>query len=523
MATINGTNSGDSLYGTSAADTINGFGGNDSLKGFGGADHIDGGAGIDTVFYGDSNAGVGINLTTGNCFGGSAEGDTLVSIENAFGSNFNDWINGTSGANQLHGGEGNDVIKGGGGNDYLDGGNGNDIIQSTVFGTSTLDGGAGDDLFQNVSATDTVIGGAGSDTVDYSNSGPVTLSLGDPIPYWAGIPTQHGPWSSIENLTGSANQDVLVGDGGTNVLRGGGEGDNLIGGGGADFMFGGTGDDAYYVDNPGDYCWENKHEGTYDRVFTTVSYALPAGSEIEQLNADDLNSTTPINLTGNEFRNELFGNAGDNVLNGGAGADLMSGGKGNDTYVVDNPGDWLFENGDIASTPQNESEGFDTVLTFVNYDAGLYNEIEVLQGLGNADILLVGSLDDNRIIGNDGNNVIIGSYGKDIVTGGAGADAFVWNSIDEMGHTNFDPEVVTDFQPHFDLLALNQIDANTMVAGDQAFTFIDTAAFTGPGQINWFTNGTDTFIQLNTDADLTQDAIIQVLGVHTVDAGWFVL
>jgi len=28
---------------------------------------------------------------------------------------------------------------------------------------------------------------------------------------------------------------------------------------------------------------------------------------------------------------------------------------------------------------------------------------------------------------------------------------------------------------------------------------------------------------LNTDADLTQDAIIQVLGVHTVDAGWFAL
>src|SRR5262249_20406336 len=180
-------------------------------------------------------------------------------------------------------------------------------------------------------------------------------------------------------------------------------------------------------------------------------------------------------------------------------------------------------NGDVAATPENESEGFDTVLTYVSYDVGLYNEIEVLQGIGSANILLVGSLDDNRIIGNDGANVIFGSYGKDTVTGGGGADLFAWNSINEMGHTNFDPEIITDFQPHFDLLSLNLIDANELVAGDQAFTFIDTAGFTGPGQVNWFTNGTDTFIQLNTNADPTVDAIIQVLGVHTVDAGWFSL
>jgi serralysin len=109
------------------------------------------------------------------------------------------------------------------------------------------------------------------------------------------------------------------------------------------------------------------------------------------------------------------------------------------------------------------------------------------------------------------------------VTGGGGADAFVWNSINEIGWFNFDPDIVTDFQAHFDLLALNLIDADEAVAGDQAFTFIDTAPFTAAGQINWSTNGTDTFIQLNTNADPTVDGIIQVFGVQTVDAGWFVL
>jgi len=186
MATINGTNGGDSLYGTAAADVINGLNGNDTLKGFGGADRLDGGAGIDTVFYGDSSAGVGINLATGRGVGGSAEGDTLISVENVFGSNFNDTLTGTSGANQLHGQDGNDVIKGGGGDDFLDGGNGNDILVSDIFGHSTLDGGAGDDTFKGSGAADVLIGGAGSDTVDFSHKSFVTISLGDPD-YWTSL------------------------------------------------------------------------------------------------------------------------------------------------------------------------------------------------------------------------------------------------------------------------------------------------------------------------------------------------
>ena len=94
------------------------------------------------------------------------------------------------------------------------------------------------------------------------------------------------------------------------------------------------------------------------------------------MQVDSSVGTAAINLTGNEFNNFIFGSAGDNVINGGGGADYMSGGKGNDTYFVDNPGDSLFENGDIHSTPQNESEGFDTVLTSVSFNVGLYSEIE---------------------------------------------------------------------------------------------------------------------------------------------------
>jgi Ca2+-binding RTX toxin-like protein len=509
MATINGTNSADSLYGTSAADIINGLNGNDTLKGFGGADRLDGGAGIDTAFYGDSTTGVGINLATGRGVGGSAEGDTLISIENVFGSNFNDTLTGTSGANQLHGQDGNDVIKGGGGNDFLDGGNGNDILVSTIWDSSTLDGGAGDDTFKGSGAADVLIGGAGSDTADFSHKSFVTITLGDPIPYWAGSEDPHAQFISIENLTGAPGQDVLVGNSGSNVLRGLGGEDNLIGGGGADVMYGGTESDHYYVDNAGDVVREYVGEGTFDVVWTNTSYTLTAGAEIEQFNVEDHNSTTAINLTGNEFNQFINGNEGDNVINGGGGADDMNGWGGNDTYIVDNPGDTLFE---------NYGQGFDTVLTSVSFDVGLYSEIEVLQAIGTANVNLTGSIDNNRIIGNDATNVIDGSYGKDTMTGGGGLDAFIWSSVDEIGLFNFDPDIVTDYSSaQGDVLHFTNMDADETVAGNQDFTFIGTAAFTAPGQINWFSNGTDTFIQLNTNADLTVDGIIQLNGVPSGD------
>jgi hypothetical protein len=94
----------------------------------------------------------------------------------------------------------------------------------------------------------------------------------------------------------------------------------------------------------------------------------------------------------------------------------------------------------------------------------------------------------------------------------------VFGAIDQIGHFNFDPDIVTDFNTGQDLLHFTNIDANETVAGNQDFTFISTAAFSAPGQINWFTDGANTFIQLNTNADLTVDGIIQLNGVTNGDA-----
>lgn len=299
----------------------------------------------------------------------------------------------------LTGNDGDDLIKGGGGSNTLDGGSGND----------TLKGGGGSDRF---------IGGAGNDTADFSAATigvSVSLATGQGFNGVA-IGTPAYTLSGIENLNGSAYSDTLVGDAGVNVLRGLDGLDRLDGGAGADIMYGGTGNDAYHVDNAGDVVMEYAGEGTGDYVITTVSYTLTAGSAVEQIQLDSSVYGSAIDLTGNEFDNFLFGGTGNNILDGGAGADYLSGGRGNDTYIVDNVGDDLFE---------NFGEGFDTVRAGVSFDVGPYSEIEVLEttgAAGTAAIDLTGSIDNNTIRGNAGANVLDGIEGFDALFGNDGND-----------------------------------------------------------------------------------------------------
>ena len=129
---------------------------------------------------------------------------------------------------------------------------------------------------------------------------------------------------------------------------------------------------------------------------------------------------------------------------------------------------------------------------------------------------------DNIVVGNDGINVLVGGLGIDTLRGSGGGDAFLWSSGGEVGLAR--PDIVADYSSaQGDVLHFTNMDADDTVAGNQDFTFIGTAAFTAPGQINWFSNGTDTFIQLNTNTDMAADSVIQINGVQTVDASWFFL
>jgi hypothetical protein len=107
--------------------------------------------------------------------------------------------------------------------------------------------------------------------------------------------------------------------------------------------------------------------------------------------------------------------------------------------------------------------------------------------------------------------------------------------MDETGVTLESMDFITDFnRREGDQIDLRAIDANPLpfAFGDQAFTFIGTDTFASRafpsgevprGLVRYYSDGTDTFIALNTNALPDDDAVIRVHGVQMVDASWFLL
>jgi Ca2+-binding RTX toxin-like protein len=268
------------------------------------------------------------------------------------------------------------------------------------------------------------------------------------------------------------------------------------------------------------------------------------------------------NLIGTQYNDGLTGNASANVLEGNQGDDLLSGNGGNDTLIGGSGADRMQGGSGTDTVDYSDSSSYPggdvgvTVVLFDNelgygwgaggiaagdrlsdienvigthYDDHLegYVSANVLQGgLGNdflsggggGDILLGGG-DNDELDGGSGADILDGGSGSDTLTGGANADIFQWTAA---GYAHAD--VVSDFdRSEGDLLDVSEIDANVAGSGNQSFSFIGTGPFTAAGQINWFTQGGNTYIALNIDADGSAEAIIEVAGQQTVDASWFVL
>lgn len=156
-------NGKDWISGGEGNDTLDGGAGNDWLLGGAGDNIYIGGTGDDTACYTDNlEGGVSVNLATG-ATGGGATGDTFDSIENLWGSWWDDTFVGDAKRNVLSGGWGNDVLDGGKGHDLIYGGGGND----------TLIGGDGDfnDFLHGGEGSDTMTGGGGADKFVFNPNG----------------------------------------------------------------------------------------------------------------------------------------------------------------------------------------------------------------------------------------------------------------------------------------------------------------------------------------------------------------
>ena len=456
----------DTLTGDAGANTLTGYVGNDTLYGGAGDDTLNGGAGTDTASYAGAGAAVTASLAAGTATGGAGS-DTLSSIENLIGSDYNDVLTGDGWANTLTGGAGDDTLDGGSGgrtdtasyagagaavfvslaagtatggagsdslfeienvtgsahNDslngddganVLNGGAGNDMVIA-LAGNDTLNGGAGDDIMDARHGDDTLIGGAGDDQL-YGHNGSDTASYEGAaaavtVDLAAGTATGGAGSDSlfqIENATGSAFDDTLIGNAGANVLTGGGGSDTV----------------------------------SYAAASAAVSVDLGAGTATGGGGADTLSSIE--NVTGSAFGDSLLGDggantlvgaggndimigfAGNDTLNGGAGDDIMDARHGDDTLIGDAGDDQLYgHNGsdtadyagagaavfiNLAAGTATGGAGSDSLFQIENATGSAYNDS--LNGDDGANVL----------IGGGGNDMLIGFAGNDTLNGGAGAD-----------------------------------------------------------------------------------------------------
>lgn len=143
------------------------------------------------------------------------------------------------------------------------------------------------------------------------------------------------------------------------------------------------------------------------------------------------------------------------------------------------------------------------------------------------DNVLDGKGGNDTIDGGAGNDTIIGGMGYDILTGGAGKDSFVFRSAAEIGDRPGARDVITDFTQGQDKIDLSGIDANTKLAGDQSFSFIDTnnGSFTKTaGELAWRTDAANnrTIVQGDLDGDGKHDFELELTGTVSLKASDFI-
>lgn len=517
-----GLNGNDTLSGLGGDDTLSGGLGNDTLDGGTGGDGMKGGAGNDTYYvdsYLDSifdSSGTDTVVTSKQfSLGGGIENLTLLDGAGDL-SAFGD-----SKANALVGNDGDNEIWGGAGADTLTGGDGKDLFVFDKGDAGSAPGAR--DLITDFSATDDLLefsslpfgwgspfallgtsafsGQAFELRYSYDAGRNVTILEGDadgdkladlaiefvgniaitkdnftygsilfPVD-WVGSDAWERKFgmSLDDSLSGMGGNDNLSGWLGNDVLDGGSGNDTLIGGAGNDDLTGGTGDD--------------------------------------ELNGDTGDDT----IEGGAGGDDLLGGSGNDILDGGAGIDHMNGMDGDDTFHVDNLNDVIF---DIS--------GSDTVISEIDYflQDGL-EKLVLADGAGDIDGF--GNAADNILVGNGDFNRLIGAGGVDTLTGGGGSDVFAF-SIEDTGKTAGTRDLITDFVDGIDQFDFSAIDANTKVAGQDSFTFIGAAGFSGvAGELHAVFDASHnvTVVEGDTNGDKVADFGVELAGNHVLAAADF--
>ena len=504
---------------------------------------IDGGGGPDALFFQSPASGIVLNLgTTGaQSVGGGLGTMTVNSVEIVYATNYadkltggggndtlygmggNDQLDGGSGNDWLYGGSGDDTLTGGAGDDTLDGGDGNDTATyaaakagvtvnlglagaqlvnaalgydtlvniENVIGSrynDTLTGDAGNNLLTGGAGDDSLYGGSGSDTVNYSaaTSG-ITVNLGLSTPQKINDSEGTDKLNSIENVIGSAYNDVLTGTSAANTFTPGT---------GSDMMTGGSGNDVFVFTNGLDSTDSIDGGSGTDTITLNASYSgLVLGANIvnvEKLvagaghsyritstdatvatgaafsvDASALTSAYWINFDGSaetDGKYAFVGGSGTSTFAGGAMADTFDLTRGGNHTARGNGGNDSFSLGAglKSSDVIDGGGGKDTISLDGDYSGGLTLKPTTLVNVeimtlaaghnykltsDNATVVAGQSLavdasalaymnsvsfngaaeTDGKFVltGGAGADTLIGGAGRDTITGGAGQDLLV--------------------------------------------------------------------------------------------------
>ena len=325
-------------------------------------------------------SGVGENSVTVTASDGALSVQASFTFDIAaliVGTSAGDLLNGTGNPDEIRGLEGDDTILAGDGADEIFAATGDDVIAGQA-GNDTVHGGAGIDTLDYSQD-----GGAGAVVVDMSN-GTATDSHGDTDSF-----------DGIENVIGTAGNDMITGDAGDNLLEDGAGDDTVLGGdgddtfvasAGTDELVGGAGIDLLDLSNATTSVIVQLGSNPFPSIVTGAGYAF--GPDV-----DFLGLTGIENILGGSAGDDLSGDAGDNTFFASLGADTITGGAGSDTY-------------DASATSASQS---------VNLASG------AVSGAFGADVL---SGIENAVLGG-GNDTITGSSDDNAVDGGEGVNTFI--------------------------------------------------------------------------------------------------
>jgi len=505
---IDGTGEDDGIAGLASDDILYGNGGNDSLEGGSGNDRLDGGSGSDTMAGGagddvyfvdaddliveNADEGTDIVLTATAAYVLAQNVENLIAI-----SDINHDFRGNAVNNAIFGATGNDLFR------LYDGGD------DSVFGN---DGNDNFFFIGSLTSDDVVRGGAGVDTLILQGNYAGGLTLTSAI-------------QEMENIS-------------------------ILGGGNTNFGEPGT--------------------NRYDYVLTTNDANFATGVQA-RINGSALLAGEDFNFNGSaetDAKFVVYGGKGVDTLTGGLGADIfffaeerfasgdtVNGGAGYDgmflrgNYTVDfnAPGyTGLFTNIEnltlTSATDERYARGggsefdYNLILSDVLVGAGQVltvsgtiltaSETMILDGSQETDGLLrlFGGKAGDTLKGGGQADLIHGNLGADILAGNGGADAFRYQAIAESNAATRDQ--ILDFTPGTDKIELDRIDANSLVAGDQAFSWIGSSAFTGmAGQLRAYAQSGTWYVEGDVNGDSVADLVIALTlqGPTPLGAGDFLL